>query len=413
MLKNGYGHNEKKAENITAPLAMTVVTAGVGAAQSTNLTFQIDVYEGEARALYVGDIFYGSVEALREVLDAHPRIQLLGLNSAGGNIKVGKELFFLIRERGLSTFAWQQCSSACTLAFMGGRERFVEQGTTIGFHTGDGGGQRDHFDAGTSFASRARPLAEIVGIDLGFVEYAYSTDASSVFVPSNETLLQNRFATGLVSKFHVADPIVASYDFEADPFSYAAKAFKDQKWQDAARYLEKAIETEVSFPSAHFIFGYLNENALGVEQNYSRAVELYEVASNAGHPQANHNLGLMLLHGKGVAEDRERGIELVRRAAGSGDVYAQFNLARWYTDGRYGELDLSKALLLLGECANAGDLECQLELANRYIEGEGTARDLRKAHAWYSEALRQMVESNQMKDTVRAQIAWINDRLPE
>jgi TPR repeat protein len=283
----------------------------------------------------------------------------------------------------------------------------------MGFHSVDGGGQGDHFDGSTSFASRARPLAEIVGIDLGFVEYAYSTDASSMFVPSNETLLQNRFATGLGSGFHVADPKAASYAFEADPFSYACKALKDWKWHDAARYLEKAIETGVSFPSAHFIFGYLNKNAVGVEQNYSRAVELYEVASNAGYPQANRNLGLMLLHGKGVAEDRGRGIELVRRAADSGDVYAQFNLARWYTDGRYGELDLSKALLLLGECANAGNLECQLELANRYIEGEGTARDLRKARAWYSEALRRMVESNEMKDTVRAQIAWINDRLPE
>lgn len=392
-------------------LAMVLGTAHVSEAQPREKVFRIDVYAGESRALFIGEIYYGSVEALRQVLDAYPGIQLIGLNSSGGNINVGRELFFLIRERDLSTFAWQKCASACTLAFMGGQERLLGAGSAIGFHADDGGGQGDNFDDDISFASRARPLAEIAGIDLGFVDYAYSTDASGLFIPPHETLIQNGFATGRLTGFHIGDPIDASYVFTADPFSYAAQALIEQRWEDAARDLEEAIKTGVVFPEAHFILGYLYGNGLGVTQDYLRAAELYGVASDAGYPQANHNLGLMLLHGKRVEEDRERGVQLVRRAADAGDVNAKFNLARWYTDGRYGERNLSEAFLLLTECANAGKFECQLELAYRYSAGEGAPLDLRKARVWYSEALRRRPESSPTIEAVRAQIEWIDEQL--
>jgi hypothetical protein len=394
---------------LLVPLLIFAAVMSSALAKPPGKSFRIDVYTGGTKALYTGDIYHGSVEALRTVLDAHPNIELLGLSSSGGRTSVGEDLFLLIRERGLSTFAGKMCASACTLAFMGGEERLLGHGSAIGFHAATNSAYSadpEHFGAAENFASLARPLAEIAGINLTFIDFAYETDPSGLFVPPIKTLIEARFATGQRADVLDDGAVEASYEFAASPFEFAVEALADLRWEDAARHLEASLEAV--FPDAHFILGQLYAQGLGVPQDLRRAAELYGVASEAGYAAASHNLGLMMLRGEGIEANEERGLQLIRRAADAGNVEAKFNLARYYTDGRYVERNRFEAFILLTDCANAKFYRCQIELADRYSTGKGAPLDLEKARELYVASLSRIPQTDEMMEAVRARIARID-----
>lgn len=73
----------------------------------------------------------------REVLQnfvEHPEIRTIILNSQGGNVFEGRGLSRLIREHGKNTHVVDICASACTTAYIGGRERSAAPHARLGFH---------------------------------------------------------------------------------------------------------------------------------------------------------------------------------------------------------------------------------------------------------------------------------------
>ena len=74
---------------------------------------------------------------MREVermIEANPHIKRIWLQSGGGWVNQGWWLYKLIRDNEMDTFA-RDCWSACTLAFIGGKNRTLDfYGTGLGFH---------------------------------------------------------------------------------------------------------------------------------------------------------------------------------------------------------------------------------------------------------------------------------------
>jgi len=81
-----------------------------------------------------GGINDGTAEALAQALDAAPSVGTVVLHSAGGWVQQGKRLAEVIRVRKLNTYVEEECSSACTIAFLAGKERAAEPDARIGFH---------------------------------------------------------------------------------------------------------------------------------------------------------------------------------------------------------------------------------------------------------------------------------------
>lgn len=83
--------------------------------------------------------------------------------SPGGNIVKAIELGRLIRSYRLSTFQPRglECSSACTLAFLGGVERFAEPGA-LGVHKSSFSGQMS-LDANAAVSAVQQITAEVIG----------------------------------------------------------------------------------------------------------------------------------------------------------------------------------------------------------------------------------------------------------
>lgn len=162
----------------------------------------------DGRALAVdGPFELGITEALERTLAAEPGVAEIALTSTGGNIYAARGLARVIREHGLDTSVPTLCSSACTLAFVGGVERRLAPGARLGFH-------QYRLDARYPVLSsdpareqaRDRAIFRAAGVADWFIDRMFETAASGMWYPK-PTLLH---AAGVVTVPPVADP-------DADP----------------------------------------------------------------------------------------------------------------------------------------------------------------------------------------------------
>jgi len=98
--------------------------------------YAIRVMRDGTEAEIVGGFKFGLTEDFVKILSASRQISVVHLDSIGGRLGEGEKMFKLIRDRGLNTYVSSKCLSACTLAFAGGRERFLHRDASLGFHKG-------------------------------------------------------------------------------------------------------------------------------------------------------------------------------------------------------------------------------------------------------------------------------------
>ena len=157
-----------------------------------------------------GEITEGAAGRLATLLDANPTISRIHLTSEGGLADEGQALGDVIAAHHLTTFVPDYCVSACTLAFIRGRERLMLADSRLGFHApyqpalfgqilqGDVGVQRDAYvDA---------------GVASDFVDAALRVPSAEIWIPDAARLIAARVATGVVDRFRFPD---SSLDGEA------------------------------------------------------------------------------------------------------------------------------------------------------------------------------------------------------
>lgn len=135
---------------IVASLILTSVSA-FGAMQTlfvdkrdANLA---EVWESERAARYAltlsdggrlirmtGAFELGLTRSLATLLRDNPGVEGIILDSDGGYVAEGRGVARLIRDRGLDTYVFGVCKSACTTAFIGGRSRMLSEHGRLGFH---------------------------------------------------------------------------------------------------------------------------------------------------------------------------------------------------------------------------------------------------------------------------------------
>lgn len=155
--------------------------------------YGIRVMRDGTEAEIAGGFKYGLTDDFAKVLAASPQVKVVHLNSFGGRLGEGRKLFDLIRERGLSTYVASNCLSACTLAFAGGRERFLRKGAVLGFHRGAFAGTADSTPDDLQAA-----VFRLAGFDGRFIERALSTSHKDIWEPNERILLDARVVTRVV-----------------------------------------------------------------------------------------------------------------------------------------------------------------------------------------------------------------------
>lgn len=81
-----------------------------------------------------GTIDFGISRDFRLLLEQQPEGSRVILASQGGSIYEGRGLAVLIQDHDLDTHVIDECSSACTLAFIGGQRRTLGASAKLGFH---------------------------------------------------------------------------------------------------------------------------------------------------------------------------------------------------------------------------------------------------------------------------------------
>ena len=142
-----------------------------------------------------GPIVFGVAKRVRETLDAHP-IGVVRLSSPGGRVVEARKLRDLIRDRGLTTIATGNCASACVIAFMAGRDRYVAPGGSIGFHRYRSPGLDDSEIEASMAIDRRDMVAH--GVPDWFLDRAYATPHTSMWRPPLTELKVANIVTGEV-----------------------------------------------------------------------------------------------------------------------------------------------------------------------------------------------------------------------
>lgn len=206
--------------------------------------------------------------------------------------------------------------------------------------------------------------------------------------------------------------------------------------QGVPRSLTKGVECfQKSFGNEGFFMGVAYYNGWGVEQNYKKAVNYFEI-STFNDLDAELYLGKCYERGTGVERNedeakywRERAlddynryvaleengsrsvryyhnwlnirsadssIQVVRELAEEGDAAMQGSLAAAYDSGALGlPKDPARAVKWYNESAGQGDYQSAYALATHYANGSGVPRNMVKAANWYLKAAEQGYSDSQ------------------
>jgi hypothetical protein len=112
-----------------------------------------------------------------------PQVRTVLLESPGGYIQPAMAVKKIIQARGLDTYVGRFCASACTLAFLGGHQRFLAPDARLGFH------QARPLDAPPEQADPIlRQAYSGAGVPAAFIEHILHTPPRELWFPTQDEL---------------------------------------------------------------------------------------------------------------------------------------------------------------------------------------------------------------------------------
>lgn len=146
-------------------------------------------------------------------------------------------------------------------------------------------------------------------------------------------------------------------------------------------YLQKASKY---LPEAMGRLGHCYSNGLGCQQDYTKALECYTIAANAGNAEAQYDLGVCYRHGEGVPQDFSKAIEWYEKAIEQGHTGAMVNYAILLDNGIGVDTNHKKAFELYKEAAEADNYQAQFCLGDMYFQGRYVTQDYSEAIRWFT-----------------------------
>jgi hypothetical protein len=147
---------------------------------------------------YSGGITFGAAQELERFLNAMAGVRTVRLNSNGGRILEAQKMSDMITRRNLATFVAKDCLSACTIVFLGGKERFMLPTARLGFHQPAFRGMTAS-DRRAAIATEQLRLQRRFGLSAAFAARANSASPSGMWYPDKDELIRERVVTRLVS----------------------------------------------------------------------------------------------------------------------------------------------------------------------------------------------------------------------
>lgn len=146
-----------------------------------------------------GTLELGITKRLEAVLAQDAGIDEIILSSEGGNVYEARGLARVFHDNGLATIVADECSSACTTAFIGGQKRQLKSGGKLGFHQYRLEADYDVLGADPKGEEgRDRALYLAAGVREDFVARMHSAVPGSMWYPDPVELLDAGVITSIV-----------------------------------------------------------------------------------------------------------------------------------------------------------------------------------------------------------------------
>lgn len=168
----------------------------------------------------------------------------------------------------------------------------------------------------------------------------------------------------------------------------------EQNWQKAVEMLQSA--SDKGNVDALWELGSMYEFADHIAQNESKAIELYRKSAEAGSPIGMYMLAHCYQHGIAIEENLTvsdslytQAFNALMRLAPEEDIYVLNFVGSAYYWGDGVAVDRKKAFEYYLISARKGNPETQYKIGNCYETGQGTDKDAEQALYWYRESAAQ------------------------
>jgi hypothetical protein len=151
--------------------------------------YQLRILNGGTVLEVSGSFSWALPQNFQAVLAASPQVRVVRLESPGGHIQPALEIATMIRQRGLDTYVGGFCASACTVAFLGGRQRWVAPNARLGFHQAHGPGLPPELANGF-----LREAYQRLAVPAAFIAHALRTPPTELWFPTHDELHVARLA---------------------------------------------------------------------------------------------------------------------------------------------------------------------------------------------------------------------------
>ncbi|MCP3687406.1 MAG: hypothetical protein GY784_03240 [Gammaproteobacteria bacterium] len=164
--------------------------------------YQLSVSEDRQQLIIRGDFDIGITTAVRSTIEAQLQIKSVVLQSRGGQIYEGRGLARLFAEHNIDTYVYDECSSACATAFIGGKQRYIGTRGKLGFH---------QYWVETTKYSRFVPFYDLQveqqrdlalfkshGVDQAFLDRMFDQPANRIWFPDHSTLLDAQIVLEII-----------------------------------------------------------------------------------------------------------------------------------------------------------------------------------------------------------------------
>lgn len=168
----------------------------------------------------------------------------------------------------------------------------------------------------------------------------------------------------------------------------------DQDWTKAVEMLSRSAQQRNA--DAQWELGLMYENADHISKDEAQALDLYRKSADAGSPIGLYLVAHCYQHGIVVEEDRAvsdslygKSYEQLMLLAPQEDIYVLnfVGSALFWGDGV--AVDRAKAFGYYLTSAQKGNPETQYKIGNCYETGQGTAQDMTQALGWYQRSAAQ------------------------
>jgi hypothetical protein len=143
-----------------------------------------------------GGIGRGFAADIETTLSNYPQLKTLHVNlENGGLISEADRARKVIEQKGIRTYVSDRCVSACTIVFVGGKERFLAGGAMLGFHEPKIPG----FKSGESHNSPTKLAYRSAGITEAFIQRVLNTPNTTMWYPTALELKSAKIIDDIVS----------------------------------------------------------------------------------------------------------------------------------------------------------------------------------------------------------------------